>query len=239
MALAIPGSVFRTQLLVLAASILLAVPARAQNQAAFPEETAPGAAPARAAPPSSVAALPPATVVAEQRAAPPTAFLASSKPPAQLESKRDSGWYGAPILLLDALAITILLGTAVTLDDDGASSTQVLLGLGGTVLGLGGAGAVHNAHGHWVRSSGSFLLRGATISTGAIAGLALGNDCNERENDPCHLTPVLGGLALGIAAASVVDTALLAYDETPGGLLVTPVMSAGKDGGWLGATGRF
>ena len=133
----------------------------------------------------------------------------------------------------------MLLGAGFTLEADSFDNPQVALALAGTTLGLGGATTIHNAHGNWVRGAGSFLLRGGTMSVGAIAGVALGSDCNEEESSTCAIPAVLGGLALGIVAARVVDTTLLAYDSEDQGPSLAPTMSASPNGAWLGVTGRF
>lgn len=77
---------------------------------------------------------------------------------------------------------------------------------------------------------------GAPI-VGAFLGAAL-EDCSG--GDFCGASGAAVGFVAGIGAAIAIDAAALAREPVrEGELAVIPVVSTGKNGTWLGVSGRF
>lgn len=113
--------------------------------------------------------------------------------------------------------------------------------MGGTIATyVAGGPIVHAAHGNWVRALGSAGLRMGLPVVGVLLGAAL-EDCTS--GDFCGARGATIGLSTGIGVAVAFDAAVLARetlrDEPVATPVVTPVVTTGKNGTWLGLSGRF
>jgi hypothetical protein len=149
------------------------------------------------------------------------------------EEPTHAAWYGAPVLVMDAAAVTTMTTGWV-----GMRNADVWLA--GAGLHLVGAPIVHVIHGHPLRALGSFGLRVGGLLLGSLVGGYLGG-AFARPNTHCGDTcgyDGLGAIATGAVVGvdvtatgvSVLDAALLSY-ETPhahaAGSLVPYVGGAG------------
>jgi hypothetical protein len=156
--------------------------------------------------------------------APPTRQETASLP--QPTSKREPTWYGWQILLADAASGT-LMGIAATTNGP-ASAGVFYLGLG-TYLLLDGP-IVHWANGNPHRALESMGLRaGLSFGSGILAaaiGAAVGATQNSRNGgcDACLDAAEFGaaGFVHGMFVATILDVALLAFEEPPGPSLAKP-----------------
>jgi hypothetical protein len=164
-----------------------------------------------------------------QNATPPGSepFLPdTAHPPRVEEPAKVTRWYGGQTLAVDAASIG-----AVVL---GASSQAVplaALGFGGYLL---GGPIVHFSHGNGGRGLASLTLRIGLPVLGVWAG------CGTGGGGPCY--GGVAGAALGVGAAIVVDSALLARDEVPAPpatARVTPLLRVSQSGVRLGLGGSF
>jgi hypothetical protein len=137
-------------------------------------------------------------------------------------------WYGAPILIVDAASYGCFLAAA-------SSDALAPMAAPGVVGYLLGGPITHLAHGNWGRAGLSVLARGALpIVTAAAASC-------EPDSGDC-VSNALSLAAVGMVAATVLDTALLASEPEPApasSLSARPVLSLSADHAFLGATGRF
>lgn len=218
------------------ALVFFALPVHAQNAAAFPVETTtpPDADAVAAVPASSVIATPsvsepsqPRTLAPEQRPTPaPPRALPSEAP------RESTRWYGWQTLLTDGAALTFLFAVATA---DRASTEEAFVAASvGTYL-LGGP-IVHAGHGNWGRAVGSLGLRVGAPMLGAGVGSAL-EDCSG--GDFCGLAGAVFGGAVGLLAAVTIDSAAIARDPVRETAPIVPVVRTGKNGTWVGVSGRF
>ena len=176
---------------------------------------------------------------AQPASAPPPGAV-PAPPPAGAETVTRS--YGLQILAVDA---------AVVAGSIAAESGEVLVG--GYLL---GGPLVHAANGNGGRVLASVGLRIALPLGGGLVGAAIGESRCARSEDPeflCGLGEVAGGLLVGMAAATIVDSAVLARKqvEVPGaappaglvrvgGVSATPDLGVGPQGAVsLGLSGTF
>lgn len=146
-----------------------------------------------------------------------------------LEVRPRNHWYGYQTLLSDGLSFSLLLGSA----DSEAFGWAGLIGYG-----LGPA-AIHGNHGEWLSAGLSVGMRFALPYLGAKIG-----------SDP---EPFFGfdagallGVFVGITAAVVLDSTVLARTKVPGkdktaGLAPSfrPLLLQSKQGSLLGLAGTF
>ena len=138
-------------------------------------------------------------------------------------------------LATDAAAFALLVPAAVAgaQNNDMAAESLVYTAFGSYVM---GAPIVHAAHGNWGRAFGSLGLRVAAPILGAFLGAAM-EDCSG--GDFCGAAGGVVGLAVGAGTAIALDAAVIARETVSVGPAVTPVVVTGKDGTWLGLSGRF
>lgn len=168
------------------------------------------------------------TVVAEQHPAPP------------LESKPKRHWYGLPIVITDAAAYGLLV-TAVELDS--SYGYALAPSLAGYVL---GGPIVHGVHGHWGHAGLSLLMRTALPVGGALIGADCNHDYGYRDgcasdgcgSDQCGKGTVIFAV-VGMAVASAIDLGALSWEDVEPAPSLQPVVSARRDGAWIGASGTF
>ena len=143
-------------------------------------------------------------------------------------------WYGGPILVTDGIAYgSIALGFGVW------ETAPVAIPIGVLTYALGGP-IVHMAHGNWGRSAISMGVRVAS----PIVGLAIGANAQNSNYDDSsgggdRAEALLGGVFVGMLAATLVDAALIAYEPVSESPTVAPTVSLGKDHAFIGATGTF
>ena len=221
------------------APLLFALPARAQSTAGLPSSTA---APSEAARPAvnaapSVSSAPRQDQATLGPAAAPRAATVPLPPtvPTQSTPHELTSWYGSQTLATDAAAFALLVPAAVAgaQNNDMAAESLVYTALGSYVM---GAPIVHAAHGNWGRALGSLGLRIAAPIAGAFLGAAI-EDCSG--GDFCGAAGGVVGLAVGAGTAIALDAAVIARETVSVGPAVTPVVVTGKDGTWLGLSGRF
>jgi hypothetical protein len=170
----------------------------------------------------------------------------------QRESAADSApgtWYGWQILLTDGAAVSLVgLGTL-------SSSNGVAIdsAIASSLVYFGGGPIVHGLHDRGLAAGESFGLRlGLPFTMGLIGAggaWALSGGCGSGSG--CMLNPgegALGGALFGIAAASVIDIAVLAHEprarDASTGLSLRPtpvwIREAGRsDAPGLGVAGVF
>ena len=116
-------------------------------------------------------------------------------------------WYGWQTLSVDLVAGAVLiagLGSSTTRGDTG----QIVAygAVGGYLL---GGPVTHFAHGSVSRGLASFAVRAALPAGFAVLGSQL--DACPRMEELCSL----GGAALGMATAVVIDAILIGYEQVP------------------------
>jgi hypothetical protein len=142
-------------------------------------------------------------------------------------------WYGWQTLTSDAAALTFAVTAgAVSGSGDGAAEAFAYTSAATYVF---GGPILHAAHENWGRALGSLGLRLGAPIVGAILGAGL-EDCSG--GDSCSGAAV--GFVAGLGAAIAIDAAVLAREPVrEGQLAVIPVVSTGKNGSWVGVSGRF
>jgi hypothetical protein len=196
------------------------------------------------APPPPTAADAPATQPADSVAEPPQSVKVGDV--IMAPALRDEGgeepsrakaaekhWYGGPILLTDGIAYgSLALGFEVEKTAPGA------LPIGGLTYALGGP-IVHLVHGNWGRSA---ISVGARVAL-PIVGLAIGANTDDGYDGSSggtdRMGALLGGVLIGMVAATLVDAGLLAYEPVAESPTVAPTVSLGKDHAVVGAAGTF
>jgi hypothetical protein len=144
-------------------------------------------------------------------------------------------WYGWQTLTTDAAALTLLLSGAVVNESNNGTAEAFAYASAATFV-FGGP-VVHAAHENWGRAFGSLGLRVGAPIVGAFIGAAL-EDCSG--GDFCGLSGAAVGFTAGIGTAVALDAAVLARETVrEGELAVIPVVSTGKNGSWVGLSGRF
>jgi hypothetical protein len=150
------------------------------------------------------------------------------------ESERH--WYGGPILIADAAAFTLVVGSQLA-----RLHTKVPIGFGLATFVLAPPVA-HTLHGHWGRGLGSLGLR---LGLPVLGGLALAGGIGtcHQDDDSCYAEGALLGALVGMGVAASVDQ-LTAFDrhETsakPRALIVVPTLAVGRAGGSIGLAGLF
>jgi hypothetical protein len=147
-------------------------------------------------------------------------------------------WYGSRLMLADGASLALGFAGAVT-----STGPVALTGLGGMVL---GAPVVHLVEGQRGRALGSLGLRLVL----PIAGGALAAWSEERGNKggECNCMggalAFVGGMALGMGVAMVVDAAFLGWRYQPAttrqtSVSVIPSFALAPGGGSVGLAGRF
>jgi hypothetical protein len=134
---------------------------------------------------------------------PPT----TSVPPVHPEES-ESRWYGWQIILTDGAA----LASVAAASRDSAWGDLAL------VLYLAGGPVVHFAHEHLAKGAGSAALRVGVPLGGALVGALVGAAAYTGSSCSSYCSTEAGaavGILAGLLAASILDIALLAYDEKP------------------------
>jgi hypothetical protein len=157
------------------------------------------------------------TLLANVPAAPPEPTIEPvgvepSPPFARATQGPESGWYGAPALVVDA---ALAIGITIVIDADNNSSQRgtpaVVYGLAAAYL-LAGP-VVHLVHGNGLRSAESLLVRVGALAASLAVTYALADPlhCNVEvsEHIPCRAPYAL---ALAPLTAILVDDVLLARD---------------------------
>lgn len=166
------------------------------------------------------------------------------------ETTPERVWYGWQTLLNDAAATGLFIGALELghgdLYDTGGSlgaNALATLGIAGYV---GGAPVIHLVHGRPGYAGGSALLRIGLPLIGGVVGNGAAT-CPPPEGDygNCGLPELLVGFVGGLVAASVIDSALFAWErpkaEPPVGpqLSLLPVLSSDGKRGELRLFGTF
>jgi len=136
-------------------------------------------------------------------------------------------WYGAPILIGDAVAYGSI---ALAANVDEMASGALPVGIATFLL----AGPItHAVHGQWGRMGLSVASRTLLPFTGFLLGTpgcTADTDCTDS---------LAGGAIAGMLAATIVDSVVLPYEPVPTTPTVQPLVSVAKDRLWLGAGGTF
>lgn len=121
------------------------------------------------------------------------------------------GWYGASMLVVDALGLG--LGVyAVGKNDDDRPRAALAVGVSHYLVGMFGAPWVHGANGHWLRALGSFGLR--SFGPGLAAGIGVAGYCAASGGvDGCSNDGAAFGLMLGSLLIGAYDIAVMSWDE--------------------------
>lgn len=172
----------------------------------------------------------------------PAAPTAAESPASPLQKRTHSHWYGWQTLMVDGVSLLVMPVVAAKAE----STSALYLVVGGYAL---GGPVVHLAHGEIGRAAGSLGLRVAMPFLGALAGVMVQGDC--RGDFGCISGAIIGG-GLGVVAAVVIDSAVLAYErvedepavaKTPpkrSGVALSPLAGPRKEGGFdVGVGGVF
>jgi hypothetical protein len=177
----------------------------------------------------------PSSVAPEQQSAAPNeedtfSIRRPGQQPAEARPGPAKRWYGLPILIADGAAY-ILLATAISNE----KSKTVTVPLSLPVYGLSGP-VTHAANGHWGRAGISLLMRAGL----PLAGAMLGASGCTRDSGDCA-SGIISLAVVGMAAASVIDVAALAWEpvETSTAASLRLSVAMGGDATWLGAGGSF
>ena len=182
------------------------------------------------------------------RSAPPAHAAAADHSPDGAPRSQHRHWYGWQTLIVDGMSILVVPVVAAKAD----SSAGTGLAVGGYFL---GGPIVHWAHGQVGKGFGSLGLRVGLPVAGALGGMLAAraaSDCISY----CSVAFGLIGGAFGVAAALVIDPAVLAYervDEEPSvararqkpapalsRVALSPLAAPRKEGGFdLGVGGTF
>jgi hypothetical protein len=177
-------------------------------------ESPPVPPPATSAPPATATTAPvpgdPAQLAPSSSA--PGAGGATPLPPASSVPTRR--WYGAGIIVVDAVSLIVLPLVATQTPGGGAIAGVSVVGY------VVGGPAIHALNG--ARPGvigGSIALRLGLPLVGLLIGVAIGessgSSCGPEDDDAlCGLAPALDGLfgmAIGLVTASVIDSAALAW----------------------------
>jgi hypothetical protein len=159
----------------------------------------------------------------------------TSARPQALEESGSRTWYGWQILAVDATVVATWAGaTALSGDVSTRDAGRVLAGVGLAGYLLDGP-TLHVAHGQWPTAGLSLGGRVLLPGLGFLLGLAVGAT---QTATPTQEMPALAdggmGLLVGMAAASVIDIAVLPYEKvgagaapaSAGGLRLQPTASA-------------
>lgn len=220
------------------ASFLFALPAHAQSAEEAPtSEAAP--APAAAEPAPAVAAQPAVPLAAPRPAPTPMPVSRAELPPDDNEGTsihEHEEWYGWQTLTTDAASVTFLVGFGVASGRNNDSTAAVFATACAGAYFLGGP-IVHAAHDNWGKAAGSLGLRVGAPFAGALLGLVLAS-AGDGGNDMAGAMSAVGAM-LGIATAVTVDAAVLGYETVHDEPVVMPAAGTGKNGTWVGVSGRF
>jgi hypothetical protein len=144
-------------------------------------------------------------------------------------------WYGLPILITDAAAYGSL---AVALNT-GANLSYTLPSLAGYAI---GGPIIHGIKGQWGHAGLSLLTRAALPMGGALMGADCSSD-NRTEWDNQRYGNCEDSIAVfvivGMVAATAIDLGALSWEDVEPAPSLQPVLSAGKDAAWIGASGTF
>jgi hypothetical protein len=196
-----------------------------------------------------------ASGAAAQQQEPPKTPTPESAPP-------DRVWYGWQLLGPDAAAVA-LLAAGLTVSDgsfhvcdacdaDHYVNPHTLLQASGVLVYLGGGLLVHLAHHQRRKGLYSFALRAAAPTGGALVGATIGAVVGASQSNPCIGNPrcpgpgytdygLVGmaiGAGLGLVAAPIIDSSVLAYEDRPveskpasvaGGWQIVPVPALPRD----------
>jgi len=154
--------------------------------------------------------------------------------PAESNPGEHTSWYGWQTLTADASALVLLISAATVGDHD--EGLAQALAIGSLATYVAGGPIVHGVHGNPGRAIGSLGLRAGAPVAGALLGAA-NEDCHG--GDFCGMQGAFVGFAVGAGVAMVLDAAFLAHETVPDEPVVTPVVTTGKNGTWLGLSGRF
>jgi hypothetical protein len=153
-------------------------------------------------------------------------------------------WYGWQTALADTGWVVLFLSAnSISSQTQSRGEGQALVGLAAIDY-LGGAPAIHWAHGHVGRGFASMGLRLGSPMLGAMLGIAAAATSARSGNGQAALDDIGLGVLLGIVATPIVDLAFLAFDDPPSpdspdapstsALRFTPVATLPRD-----ASGRF
>lgn len=193
-------------------------------------------APATPPPPQAPAARPPAPPQAypfpSSIYAPPTPPpLATATPPAAPPTVRR--WYGWQTLIADGASLAFALAGSQENSNRSSDNSEVLLGLGAAGFALG-APIIHWSHGHVGKG---FLSLGLRVGTPLVAYKLL-SDGLEHEGEGRFALGLL--LLLGWIPASIsIDAAVIARENVPAKVTLTPLLAPTRGGGTLGLGGTF
>jgi hypothetical protein len=152
----------------------------------------------------------------------------------ETEAASATRWYGTPILIGDAIAYTCLF-SATAIDESKAYGML----LPPFVLGYALTGPVtHAARGNWGRAGLSVLTRAGLPFTGLVLGAS---GCSGDGGGSC-VDGVVGGLIVGMLAATAVDSAWIAREPVPRArphVTLEPLVSVGSQHAFVGAAGAF
>ena len=211
------------------ASLLFALPAHAQSAAEAPVSEP---EPAPVAPvPAPPAAAQPAVNSAPTVNAPPRHAPTVDAPEEHEE------WYGWQTLTTDAASVTFLVGFGVAAGRSNNDATETVFASACAGAYFLGGPIVHAAHGNWGRAAGSLGLRVGAPFVGSLLGLVIASSTDSSFDDSAGMGAV--GALVGIGTAVVLDAAVLGYETVQDEPVVMPAMSTGKNGTWVGVTGRF
>jgi len=151
-------------------------------------------------------------------------------------------WYGGQVLISDAVTLSVL-GTGFGLAHGNAapdaSAALIPIGALGYVL---VPATIHAFHGQPTTALKSLCLRVGLPALGVVIGKA--QDCPASDGGKCGAGPMLG-LAVGIALASLLDAAVLSYDQPSADQVqsaqfgISPFLCADGKRGELRAYGTF
>jgi hypothetical protein len=163
-------------------------------------------------------------------------------------------WYGWQVVATDGVALALSIAGGAASSDNNSNANAAFFALSGITYVLGGP-IVHLAHHRAGTGFASLVLRVGLPVGGALMGgligeaVASGSHTDDQWGGLEHLETVAiavaGGASVGAVAAVILDPTFLSYEERQAapqharGPIVTPVVSAIKDGATLGVAGVF
>lgn len=149
-------------------------------------------------------------------------------PPTEEEPQYETRWYGWQTLIADGVSLGLVVGGGY------ANSGGVVYA--GIMTYFLAPPIIHFAHGHVGKG---FLSMGLRVGMPIALGLGLAAASNCSSGGYCGLGEFALGFGIGMAGASAIDSAAIAWEKVPAEPSVAVVPMLGRDHAGLAISGAF